>query len=56
MLLEDLTVALQYIKRAYRKEGPFTGVCSNRTRDDGFKLKYSRFRLYASRHFLLRGQ
>ena len=42
----DLTVAFQHLKGAYRKagEGLFMGVCSNRTRGNGFKLEEGRFR------------
>jgi len=34
----DLIAAFQYLKGAYREagEGLFTGVCSDRTRGDGF--------------------
>ena len=43
----DLIAAFQYLKGAYRKagEGLFMGVCSNRTRGNGFKLEEGRFRL-----------
>ena len=36
----DLIVALQYLKGSYRKEGDrlFSRVCSDRTRENGFKL------------------
>jgi len=46
MLLGDLIAAFQYLKGAYKKvgEGLFTMVCSDRTRDNGFKLKKGRFR------------
>jgi len=42
----DLLAAFQYLKWAYRKdgEGLFTRVCSNRTRENGCKLKEGRFR------------
>ena len=38
---EDLTVAFQYLKGAYRQEGDqlFTQSRSDRTRRNGFKLK-----------------
>ena len=43
----DLTVAFQYLKGAYKKEGNwlFTGMDSDRTRGNGFKLRKGRFRL-----------
>jgi len=36
-----------YLKGGYKKagEGHFTRACSDRTRDNGFKLKEGRFRL-----------
>jgi len=42
----DLVLSFQYLKGAYRKdeEGFFIRESSNRTRDNGFKLKESRFR------------
>ena len=42
-----LTVAFQYLKGAYKKDGDrlFNRACSNRTRGNGFKLKEGRFRL-----------
>ena len=42
-----LIAAFLYLKEAYKKagEGLFTRACRNRTRDNGFKLKASRFRL-----------
>jgi len=47
MLQGDLTVAVQYLKGAYMKagEGLLTRACSDRTRDNGFKLEEVRFRL-----------
>jgi len=43
----DLIVAFQYIEVSCRKEGdrPFSRICGDRTRANGFKLKESRFRL-----------
>jgi len=43
----DLTVAFQYLKRAYKKdgEGLFSRASCNRTRGNGFKLREGRFRL-----------
>ena len=37
----DLTVAFQYLKRAYKQEGEclFTWVDSDRTRGNGFKVR-----------------
>ena len=42
-----MIVALQYLKRSYRKEGDviFCRICCNRTRGNAFKLIDSRFRL-----------
>ena len=43
----DLTVAFQYLKESYRKEGDrlFSRVCADRTRGNGFKHKEGRFKL-----------
>ncbi|PKU46762.1 hypothetical protein llap_2921 [Limosa lapponica baueri] len=43
----DLIAAFQYPKGAYRRagEGLFVSKCSDRTRDNGFKLEEGRFRL-----------
>lgn len=41
----DLTVAFQYMKETYKKDGERlnTRACSDRTRGNSFKLKDSRF-------------
>jgi len=46
-------VAFQYLKGAYKKagEGLFTRACSDRTRDNVFKLKEGRFRLDIRKKF-----
>ena len=46
-LRRDLIAAFPYIKGAYKKDGEklFTKACSDRTRDNGFKLKEGRVRL-----------
>jgi len=43
----DLTVAFQYLKGAYRKDGEniLSRACCDRTRNNGFKLREGRFRL-----------
>ena len=42
----DLIVAFQYLKGAYKHKGKclFTGEDSDRTRENGFKLRQGRFR------------
>ena len=52
-LRADLTVAFQYLKRAYKQEVQhlFTRVDSDRTREKGFKLGQGRFRLDIRRKF-----
>jgi len=49
----DLIAAFQYLNGAYKNdgEGLFTGVCSDRTRGNGCKLKECRFRLYIRKKF-----
>ncbi|KAK4829992.1 hypothetical protein QYF61_008162 [Mycteria americana] len=46
-LQEDLIVAFQYIKGAYKKNGDrlFSRACNDRTRGNDFKPKEGRFRL-----------
>jgi len=46
-LRENMRAVFQYLKRDYRKEAdrPFTGVCCDRTRENGFKLKERKFTL-----------
>jgi len=52
-LQEDLIVAFQYLKEAYKQEGQqlFTSVDSDRTRKNGFKLGHGRFKLDMKRKF-----
>ena len=52
-LREDLIVAFQYMKGAYKQEGErlFTRVGSGRTRGNGFKLGQGMFRLDIRRKF-----
>ncbi|KAK4828315.1 hypothetical protein QYF61_025327 [Mycteria americana] len=49
----DLLEAFQYLKGAYKKagEGLFIRKCSDRMRDNGFKLKEGRFRLDIRKKF-----
>jgi len=50
-LWEDLIVAFQYFKGAYKQEGVhiFMRVDSDRTRGNGFKLRQEKFRLDITR-------
>ena len=52
-LLGDLIAAFQNLKGAYKQEGEwlFTRVDSDRTRENGFKLRQGRFRLDIKRKF-----
>lgn len=48
------SAAFQYIQKAYKKNGErfFIKACSDRTRDNDFKLKEGRFRLdIRKKHF-----
>jgi len=49
----DLIAAFQYLKGPYRKDGEelFTRVCSDRTKENGSKLKEGRFRLDIRKKF-----
>ena len=49
----DLIVAFQYLKGAYKQDGEwlFTRVDSDRTRENGFKVRQGRFRLDIRRKF-----
>jgi len=49
----NLRAAFQYLNGAYRKDGEalFTRVCSDRTRENGCKLKEGRFRLDIRKKF-----
>jgi len=46
-------VAFQYLKGPYRKDGDnlLSKACCDRTRNNGFKLKESRFRLDIRKKF-----
>ena len=48
--------AFQYLKGAYKRDGDrlFSRACCNRTRDNGFKLIESIFRLDISKKFFMR--
>jgi len=50
---QDLIVAIQYLKGAYKQEGEwlFTWVDSDRTRGNGFKLRRGRFMSDIKRKF-----
>ena len=52
-LREDLIVAFQYLKGAYKQQGErlFTRMDSERTRGNGFKPRQGRFRLDIRRKF-----
>ena len=49
----DLRIAFQYLKGACEKagEGLYIRACSDRTQDNGFKLKVGRFRLEIRQKF-----
>jgi len=50
-----LIVAFQYLKGAYKKERErlFTEACSDRTRDNSFKLEGAKFRLDIRKKFFM---
>jgi len=52
-LQSDLIASFQYLQRACMKdgEGLFTRVCSDRTKENGSKLKQGRFRLDIRKEF-----
>ncbi|KFQ85947.1 hypothetical protein N337_09377, partial [Phoenicopterus ruber ruber] len=52
-LREDLVVAFQYLKGAYKKDGEklFSRACCDRTRGNSFKLKEGRYRLDIRKKF-----
>ena len=56
-LWEDLTVAFQYLKGAYKQEQEwlFARVDSDRTRGNGFKLRQERLGWVLGESFSLRG-
>ncbi|KGL91589.1 hypothetical protein N301_07904, partial [Charadrius vociferus] len=49
----DLTASFQYLKGAYRRagEGLFNRTCSDRTRENGYKLEEGMFRLNIRKKF-----
>jgi len=47
----DLTVAFQYLKGAYRKDGERLFTDRHKTRGNGFKLEEGRFTLDVRRKF-----
>lgn len=51
----DLIATLQYLKRDYQeaKEGHFIGICSDRTRTNGYKLKEGSLGWIVGRNSLL---
>ena len=53
----DLIAAFRYIKGAYKRDGDrlFTKACTDRTRDNSFKLKEGRFRLDVRKTFFYLG-
>jgi len=53
----NLTVAFQYLQRAYKKDGDklFSSTCCHRTRGKGFKLNKGGYRLDIRKTFLPRG-
>ena len=50
----NLTLAFQYLKGAYKKDGDrlFSRACSNRIMGNGFELNKGRFRLDIRTNFL----
>ena len=53
MIRGDLLASIQYIKGAYKTDAEqlFSRACSDRTRDNSFKLKEGRFRLEIRKKF-----
>jgi len=56
-LMGDLTVAFQYVKRAYKKDGErlFTRTYRNMIKGNGFKLRESTLRLDKEKFFCCDG-